>query len=172
MTREFGEERDPEIQQLRQAASDPVKVGDLLADKELLPLTPENILQKLAPIVRLKSNGATEDSWTFSRDGVSESVPWAKAQFAARGKGNWAFGQLALVFKPVTEDVRVFFDTVTGRVRRKLGKPAETRGRPPGARSSVWNVTKDVRLAVEESVDPETGPLVELRLSVPEGDPD
>jgi hypothetical protein len=151
-------------------APEPQKIGDVLGDKSLLPLTPENIRDKVAPIVMLKSNGATADSWTFSGENPPPSIPWAQAQFGARGKG-WAFGQLSLMFRPSSGGMAPYFDAITERIRTKLGKPAENKKAPANGRRAVWKLQRSARLTVEESVDPNEGPLVEVRVSVPDGDP-
>lgn len=152
------------------ASPDPVVVGGLFADKTLPAATPQNVRQKVAVVVPLKSEGPHEGRWTFSGDGNLKEVPWVTAQFEER-KGRWQLSQLDMIFRPAG-GTRVFFDTVVAHLRTKLGKPAEAKKAGPTSRRTEWRLRKDLFLSVEESVDADHGPGVEVDLYVPGGEPD
>jgi hypothetical protein len=154
------------------ARVDPAKLGDLVADPGLFPLTPDNVRDKLAPVVALKPGEPYEGSWAFLPDKADPEVPLAQVQFTEHKKGQWALSQLQVMIKPAEGKSRDFYDAVTRQVHAKLGKHASAKNGPPDARSTVWKLKKGMRLWVEERRDPQAGKLVEVRLAAPQGEPD
>jgi hypothetical protein len=152
------------------SSPNPATVGALFGDKTLSSASPENIAQKVATVATLKSESPQDGRWTFRGEG-SKEFPLATAQFDEVETGRWQLAQLYFVFRP-TGGTRTFFDTLTAQLRTKLGKPKEAKKTGPTSRRTEWKLGKSLFLAVEESVDPDHGPAVDISLNVPDGDPD
>lgn len=149
----------------------PATIGALFGDKTLSAATPDNIRQKVAVAVQLKSEGPQDGQWTFRGESTSKEFPLAKAQFDEVEKGHWQLAQLYMVFRPAG-GTRAFFDTLAAQLKMKLGKPKEAKKTGPNARRTEWKLGKRLFVYVEESVDPDHGPDVSVALYVPDGDPD
>lgn len=140
-----------------------------LGDKGLLPLTPENVTQKLASIAVLTNQGPQLDTeWKFIGTRAQTSV---EVSFEKNERGSWAFTSLSLRLKPPKGNLSALFDDASAQLRKRFGKPRRHVTSPPDERAAYWNLARTgLQLALEERVDPDSGPRVQISMFVPQGE--